>query len=128
MASQYDTNSTKLIITEQYVKQNNSQLKTNRCCLTNKLSELVYIYETKNHGIQVLAPDINESYNHVAAIDWNIRLWFLGIKGIGFDIWEFIQQERQQNWQYVSLEDFLKRCDKAVNKKSLEWLITIIAI
>jgi DNA polymerase-3 subunit alpha len=28
-----------------------------------------YIYETQNHGIQVLAPDINESYNHVAAID-----------------------------------------------------------
>lgn len=82
-----------------------------------------YIYETQNHGIEVLAPSINESFNHVAAIDWKIRLWFLWIKWIGFDIWEFIQQERQKNWEYKSLEDFLKRCDSVVNKKSLEWLI-----
>ena len=82
-----------------------------------------YIYETQNHWIHVQQPDINESYNHVAAIDWKIRLWFLWIKGIWFEIWEFIQQERQKSWEYKSLEDFLKRCDKVVNKKSLEWLI-----
>jgi len=82
-----------------------------------------YIYETQNHGIEVLAPDINESFNHVAAINWQIRIWFLWIKWIWFDIWEFIQQERQKNWNYKSLEDFLKRCDSIINKKSLEWLI-----
>lgn len=82
-----------------------------------------YIYETQNHGIQVLQPDINQSFNHVAAIDGKIRLGFLGIKWIGFDVGEFIQQERQKNWEYKSLEDFLKRCDKVINKKSLEWLI-----
>ncbi|MCK9466949.1 MAG: DNA polymerase III subunit alpha [Candidatus Absconditabacterales bacterium] len=82
-----------------------------------------YIYETQNHGIEVLAPDINKSFNHVAAIDGKIRLGFLGIKGIGFDIGEFIQQERQKNGEYQSLEDFLKRCDTAINKKSLEGLI-----
>lgn len=82
-----------------------------------------YIYETQNHGIEVLSPDINESFNHVAAIDGKIRLWFLWIKGIWFDVWEFIQQERQKSWAYSSLENFLKRCDKVVNKKSLEWLI-----
>jgi len=82
-----------------------------------------YIYETQNHGIVVLPPDINESYNHVAAIDWNIRIWFLWIKWIWFDVWEFIQQERQKSGPYTSLENFLKRCDKVVNKKSMEWLI-----
>ena len=82
-----------------------------------------YIYETQAHGIDVLPPDVSDSFNHVAAIWWNIRLWFLGIKGIGFDIGEAIQKERQSNWPFISLEDFLKRCDKSVNKKSLEWLI-----
>ena len=82
-----------------------------------------YIYETQNHWIEVLAPNVNESFNHVAAIGWKIRLWFLWIKWIGFDIWEYIQQERQKNWEYKSLEDFLKRCDSVINKKSLEWLI-----
>ncbi|MBO4516296.1 hypothetical protein J5751_02450 [bacterium] len=28
-----------------------------------------YIYETQCHGIQVLPPNINESFNHVAAIE-----------------------------------------------------------
>ncbi len=82
-----------------------------------------YIYETQSHWIEVFQPDINESFNHVAAIKWKIRLWFLWIKWIWFDIWEYIQQERQKNWKYKSLEDFLKRCDKVINKKSLEWLI-----
>ncbi|HRX64039.1 MAG TPA: DNA polymerase III subunit alpha [Candidatus Absconditabacterales bacterium] len=82
-----------------------------------------YIYETQNHGIEVLPPNINESFNHVAAINGKIRIGFLGIKGIGFDVGEFIQQERQKNGKYNSLENFLKRCDKVVNKKSLEGLI-----
>jgi DNA polymerase III alpha subunit len=50
-------------------------------------------------------------------------VWFLWIKWIWFDVWEFIQQERQKNWNYKSLEDLLKRCDTIINKKSLEWLI-----
>ncbi|HKL43984.1 MAG TPA: DNA polymerase III subunit alpha, partial [Candidatus Absconditabacterales bacterium] len=82
-----------------------------------------YVYETQSHGIEVLQPDINESFNHVAAIEGKIRLGFLGIKGIGFDIGEYIQQERQKNGKYSSLENFLKRCDKVINKKSLEGLI-----
>lgn len=82
-----------------------------------------YIHETQNHGIEVLWPDINESFNHVAAINNKIRLWFLWIKWIWFDIWEFIQEERKKNWNYKSLEDFLKRCDSVINKKSVEWLI-----
>ena len=82
-----------------------------------------YIYETQNHWIEILQPDINESFNHIAAINGSIRIWFLWIKGIWFDVWEFIQQERQKGWNYKSLEDFLKRCDNVINKKSLEWLI-----
>lgn len=82
-----------------------------------------YISEIQNKGIAVLPPDVNVSFNHVAAIGNDIRLGFFSAKGMGEDIWETIQQERQKNWLFQSLEDFLKRCDRVINKKSLESLI-----
>jgi DNA polymerase III alpha subunit len=88
---------------------------------TDELSN--YIYETQSHWIAVLSPNINISFNHVAAIKNEIRLWFFSIKGLGIDIGETIQKERQSNGKFQSLEDFLKRCQQVVNKKSLEWLI-----
>jgi DNA polymerase-3 subunit alpha len=39
---------------------------------TDELSN--YIYETQSQGIQVLPPNINQSFNHVAAIQEAIRL------------------------------------------------------
>ena len=83
----------------------------------------VYVYEAQNQGIPVLPPHINHSFNHVAAIGNEIRLWFFCIKGLGQEIGEVIQKERQTNWIYQSLEDFIKRCASIVNKKSTEWLI-----
>ncbi|MDR2541444.1 MAG: hypothetical protein LBD11_06940 [Candidatus Peribacteria bacterium] len=56
-----------------------------------------YISEIQQHGIAVLAPDVNESFNHVAAIDDFVRIGFMSIKGVGFETGEFIQQERQKN-------------------------------
>ncbi|MFZ2150516.1 MAG: DNA polymerase III subunit alpha [Candidatus Absconditicoccaceae bacterium] len=88
---------------------------------TDELSN--YIYETQQHGINVLAPNINYSFNHVAAISNEIRLGFFCIKGLGFEIGESFQEERKKNGQFSSLEDFLKRCQPSINKKSLEGLI-----
>lgn len=81
-----------------------------------------YIYEAQAQGIEVLSPDISLSFNHVSAQDDKIRLGFFGIKGIGFEIGEYIQEERKKNGKFTSLEDFLKRCQKIINKKSLESL------
>jgi DNA polymerase-3 subunit alpha len=39
---------------------------------TDELS--IYIYEAQNQGITVLPPDINYSFNHVAAIGNEVRL------------------------------------------------------
>ncbi|MCX6823307.1 MAG: DNA polymerase III subunit alpha [candidate division SR1 bacterium] len=83
----------------------------------------VYVYQAQNQGIQVLPPDINQSFNHVAAIQNEIRLGFLCIKGLGRDIGETIQEERKKNGPYQSLENFIKRCSAVINKKSLEGLI-----
>lgn len=82
-----------------------------------------YISEIQNAGITIHPPHINESYNHVAAIEDEVRLGFFSIKGVGIDVGETIQQERQKNGKFTSLEDFLKRCASIVNKKSLESLI-----
>jgi len=88
---------------------------------TDELSN--YINEVQSHGIQILSPNINTSFNHVAAIKNEVRLWFFSIKWLWFDIGEWIQKERQTNGKFVSLEDFLKRCQHVINKKSLEWLV-----
>ncbi len=88
---------------------------------TDELSN--YIYEAQIQGIMVLPPDINHSFNHVAAIGNDIRLWFFCIKGIWWEIGEMIQKERENNGTYATLEDFIKRCSSIVNKKSIEWLI-----
>lgn len=88
---------------------------------TDELS--LYVYEAQNQWITVLPPNINHSFNHVAAIGNNIRLWFFCIKWLWREIGEIIQNERKDNWSYKSLEDFIKRCAPVVNKKSIEWLI-----
>ena len=82
-----------------------------------------YFWEIQQKWIEVARPDINESFNHVAAIDDIVRIWFISIKWVWYDTWEYIQEERKKNWLYTSLEDFCKRCSSVINKKSLEWLI-----
>jgi DNA polymerase-3 subunit alpha len=47
---------------------------------TDKLSK--FIDEVHMHGMRVLAPDVNISYTHVAALEESIRLGFFCIKGV----------------------------------------------
>ena len=82
-----------------------------------------YFSEIQQKWIDILQPDVNVSFNHVAAIDESVRIWFISIKWVWFDTWEEIQEERKRWWKYASLEDFCKRCSKVLNRKSLEWLI-----
>jgi DNA polymerase III alpha subunit len=42
---------------------------------------------------------------------------------VGIEVGETIQQERQKNGTFTSLEDFCKRCGTILNKKSLEGII-----
>lgn len=88
---------------------------------TDELSK--FINEVKFQWLKIIWPDVNESFAHVAAIDDHIRLWFLCIKGVGTEVAETIQKERQHNGPFVDLGDFLSRCQSAINKKSLEGLI-----
>jgi len=89
------------------------------------------IAECEKMGIQVLPPDINESYTIFTMVvsdetkdSPRIRFGLQAIKNVGKNITKVIIHERKENGPYKNLEDFLLRIqDKDLNKKSLESLI-----
>ncbi len=91
----------------------------------------IEIEECRGMGIEVLAPDVNESFTSFAVVPQSdagragtIRFGLLAIKNIGEHIVEYIVQERKRGGAYTSLENFLERIQtKDLNKKSLESLI-----
>ncbi|MBZ9569484.1 DNA polymerase III subunit alpha [Patescibacteria group bacterium] len=84
------------------------------------------IKECKKMGIEVLPPDINESFRNFSVIPKarKIRFGLLAIKNVGQNVVESIISERKAKGPYKSLDGFLSRIDsKTLNKKSLESLI-----
>lgn len=87
------------------------------------------VEECRKMGIEILAPDINESYKNFTVVKNNqgktaIRFGLLAIKNVGENIIETLICERQENGIFQNLEDFLHRVQtKDLNKKSLESLI-----
>jgi len=84
------------------------------------------IKECKKMGIEVLPPDINESFRGFSVIPGKkqIRFGLLGIKHLGENTIEAILQERKERGKFKSLGDFLRRIKpENLNKKSLEALI-----
>lgn len=87
---------------------------------TDKLAK--FINELKIAWLKVLPPSVNESFSHCSAIEDTIRIWFLAIKWVWFEVSEYIQNELASNWTFTNLESFLRRCASVINKKSLESL------
>jgi len=84
------------------------------------------IEECKRMGIEVLPPDINESWRNFTVIPGKnqIRFGFLAIKNVGGNIVETIVREREEGGSFQSIENFISRIDpRVLNKKSLESLI-----
>jgi DNA polymerase-3 subunit alpha len=90
--------------------------------------------ECREMGIEVLAPNINESFEDFAVIigDDNverIRFGFNAIKNVGHVIAHEIVEERKRNGKYKSLADFLERVEtKDLNKKSIDALAKVGAL
>ncbi len=83
-----------------------------------------YIEEALKYGIKVLPPDINKSYLEYAPDGKNIRFGLASIKQVGEGVIEEIIKEREENGDYKSIYDYIKRLDtKCSNKKTLEGLI-----
>lgn len=91
----------------------------------------VMVAECKRMGIEVLPPDVNESFADFAAYPTPdeetpgaIRFGLRSIKNFGEGVAASIIAERKKDGRFASLSDFLRRIkDKNLNKKSLESLI-----
>lgn len=87
------------------------------------------VRECERMHIEVLPPDINESFRNFAMVSKHgepgrIRFGLNAIKNVGEHICDEIYRERKDHGPYTSLENLLERVqDKDLNKKSLESLI-----
>ncbi len=91
----------------------------------------IEVEECRQMGIEVLPPDVNESFGTFAVVADSlktdtprIRFGLKAVKGLGENIVQAIIEERKLNGPYYTLEDFLTRVkNKDLNKKSLESLV-----
>ena len=90
--------------------------------------------ECHDMGIQVLAPNVNESFEDFAVITdtggtEKIRFGFNAIKNVGHVIAHEIVAERKRGGKFKSLGDFLERVEtKDLNKKSIDALAKVGAL
>ncbi len=84
------------------------------------------IQECKKMGLEVLPPDINESFTFFSVVPKKnqIRFGLSAIKNVGSGIVETIVEERKANGIYESIENFVLRINsRDLNRKSLDSLI-----
>jgi DNA polymerase III subunit alpha len=101
-----------------------SAMMTNDMADTNKLAQ--FIAEARSMGIEVLAPDVNESQVVFAPARNGevIRFGMAAIKGVGEVAVESILEARKKAGEFKSLGEMCERVDiRTVNRKVLEALI-----
>lgn len=87
-----------------------------------KLGE--YIAECKHAGIEVLAPDINESELYFTVAGKHIRFGLLAIKNVGRLFVNDLLADRRKNGPFKSFEDFASRMAGGdLNRRQVEALI-----
>ncbi|MGB9847637.1 MAG: DNA polymerase III subunit alpha [Minisyncoccia bacterium] len=99
-------------------------LMNNEAVEIERTAELVN--ECRRMKIEILPPDINESYEKFSVVKEKnaIRFGLSAIKNVGAAIVADIIRERKNNGIFKDMKDFLQRiCHKDLNKKSLESLI-----
>ncbi len=83
-----------------------------------------YIQECKEFKIDVLKPDINESYLKFSVINGKIRFALNSIKNVGENAIREILNSRKMIGKFTSFVDFCERVSgESVNKKCVESLI-----
>ncbi len=83
-----------------------------------------YIYTSRQMGIKILPPNINDGQSVFTVTDGKIRYALSAIKGIGKPVIDALVQERETGGIYTGLKDFASRLTgKEVNKRTVESLI-----
>ncbi|MBR9854383.1 MAG: DNA polymerase III subunit alpha [Algicola sp.] len=94
--------------------------------LSNNMNDIkqvtFFMEECKRMGLEVLGPDVNESYYKFAVNKDNaVRFGMGAIKGVGRSAVETIVENRKEGGSYRSIFDMAKRVDlRAANKKAFE--------
>jgi DNA polymerase III subunit alpha len=96
--------------------------------LSNNMSDIkqvsFFMEECKRMGLQVLGPDVNESfYKFTVNDDYAVRFGIGAVKGVGNGAVNTIVEHRKEG-KYKSIFDMAKRIDlRAANKKAIENLV-----
>lgn len=94
--------------------------------LDNKDKVTLYINDAKKFGVEVFAPDINESIWEFNVVGNNIRFGLGAVKNVGNGAVIDLMKEREKNGPFKSLIDFCERnTSKTINKRMLESLIKV---
>ncbi len=94
--------------------------------LSNNMNDIkqvtFFMEECKRMGLEVLGPDVNESYYKFAVNkDGAVRFGMGAIKGVGRAAVETIVEHRKKEGAFQSVFDLAKRIDlRAANKKAFE--------
>lgn len=86
---------------------------------SNKDKIKTYKTESKQYGVEVLAPDINKSLTSFIIEKGKVRFGLEMIKGLPRDFVREVIKERINNGDYVNLVNFLNRIDEKWLKEEL---------
>lgn len=90
---------------------------------TDKLT--FFAREVKRLGIDLLPPDVNQSYPGFRGENGAIRYGLAALKNVGEGAMEALVHERGKNGPYKNIFDFVERVDgKTLNKRQMENLIS----
>jgi len=89
----------------------------------NETKVAQYIANARKMGIEVLPPDVNESYENFTVVSGKIRFGLTAVKNVGENAVMSIIEKRSSK-PYSSFSDFCTRSDfKVLNKRAFESLI-----
>ncbi|MCD6149250.1 DNA polymerase III subunit alpha [bacterium] len=94
----------------------------------------IEVDETKDMGIEVLPPNVNESFEEFAVIKSkdgkeNIRFGLNAVKNVGHTVAHEIVKERKIGGKYKNIADLMERViSKDLNKKSIQALAKVGAL
>ncbi|HSF30043.1 MAG TPA: DNA polymerase III subunit alpha [Candidatus Tectomicrobia bacterium] len=83
-----------------------------------------YINESRDMGISILSPDVNDSYRDFRVVGEAIRFGLAAVKNVGDHAIEAIILAREADGPFTSLYDFCQRVNlKVMNRRVIESLI-----
>jgi DNA polymerase-3 subunit alpha len=95
----------------------------------------IEVTECREMGIEVLPPNVNESFEEFSVIidpetkSEKIRFGLNAVKNVGHTVAHVIVEERKRNGRFTSLANFIERVEsKDLNKKSIEALAKVGAL